>query len=133
MPHETAPPSSANRWAGLHLHAGTERCRQPVPLVLDAARGALLAGVGLLPIAPTDALTGAANGRTFYECVTVEVGRARRLTRPLTLAYLDLDNFKQLNDRLGHAAGDQALMHFVQVVRQNLRNADVLARLGGDE
>src|SRR5207248_1748733 len=51
----------------------------------------------------------------------------------LTLAYLDLDNFKQLNDRLGHAAGDAALVELVRTVGPGLRAADVLARLGGDE
>src|SRR5205823_5425701 len=84
-------------------------------------------------LARTDPLTGAANARTFYEAVAVEAGRACRAARPLTLAYLDLDNFKQLNDRLGHAAGDAALVHVVQATRLNLRPADLLARLGGDE
>src|SRR5262249_12923504 len=56
-------------------------------------------------LARTDALTGAANARTFYEAVHTESGRSDRSGRPFTLAYLDLDDFKQLNDRLGHAAG----------------------------
>jgi diguanylate cyclase (GGDEF)-like protein len=84
-------------------------------------------------LARTDALTGAANGRTFYEAVASEAGRARRASRPLTLAYLDLDDFKQLNDRLGHAAGDAALVHLVRTVYPLLRGSDLLARLGGDE
>jgi diguanylate cyclase (GGDEF)-like protein len=84
-------------------------------------------------LARTDALTGAANGRTFYETVAIESERAARTGRPLTLAYLDLDNFKQLNDKLGHAAGDAALIDLVRVVAPGLRSADMLARLGGDE
>ena len=60
-------------------------------------------------LARTDPLTGAANGRTFYESVCLAVERSLRSARPLTLAYLDLDNFKQVNDRQGHAAGDEAL------------------------
>lgn len=84
-------------------------------------------------LARTDPLTGAANGRTFYESVVNESERAMRTGRPLTLAYLDLDNFKQLNDRLGHAAGDAALMDLVGLIRPGLRTPDVLARLGGDE
>jgi diguanylate cyclase (GGDEF)-like protein len=84
-------------------------------------------------LARTDALTGAANGRTFYEVVAVEAERAGRTARPVTLAYLDLDNFKQLNDRLGHAAGDAALIHLVATLRPQLRTTDLLARLGGDE
>jgi diguanylate cyclase (GGDEF)-like protein len=84
-------------------------------------------------LARTDPLTGAANARTFYETAVVEAERARRACRPLTLAYFDMDNFKQLNDRLGHAAGDKALLHVVQTIRANLRSSDLLARLGGDE
>ena len=81
----------------------------------------------------SDPLTGAANGRTFYESVSQTVERSLRTEQPLTLAYLDLDNFKWLNDKLGHAAGDQALCLLVQTIQQNLRATDVLARLGGDE
>jgi diguanylate cyclase (GGDEF)-like protein len=84
-------------------------------------------------LARTDPLTGAANGRTFYEAASSEVERAGRTCQPLTLAYLDLDNFKQLNDQLGHAAGDAALVHVVQAIHPNMRTYDVLARLGGDE
>jgi diguanylate cyclase (GGDEF)-like protein len=84
-------------------------------------------------LARTDALTGAANGRTFYEAIARESERAVRAGRPLTLVYLDLDNFKQLNDKHGHAAGDEALIDLVRVIGPGLRGADVLARLGGDE
>jgi diguanylate cyclase (GGDEF)-like protein len=84
-------------------------------------------------LARTDPLTGAANGRTFYEAAAAEATRARRSSLPLTVAYLDLDHFKQLNDRLGHAAGDEALRRVVRAVGGELRAADLLARLGGDE
>ena len=84
-------------------------------------------------LARTDSLTGAANGRTFYEAVAAETERAQRVSRPLTLAYLDLDNFKQLNDCLGHAVGDAALIRVVHTIRLELRSTDLLARLGGDE
>lgn len=84
-------------------------------------------------LARTDPLTGAANARTFYEMATAETERAGRTRRPLTLAYLDLDNFKQLNDRLGHTTGDEALVRVVQLVQGHLRGLDLLARLGGDE
>src|SRR5207237_3552929 len=63
----------------------------------------------------------------------IESERARRLSRPLTLAYIDLDNFKQVNDRLGHAAGDAVLVQVVRTVCDELRGSDLLARLGGDE
>ena len=84
-------------------------------------------------LARTDSLTGAANGRTFYETAAIESERARRTSRPLTLAYLDLDDFKQLNDRLGHAIGDEALRHIVRTIRSQVRHTDLLARLGGVE
>ena len=84
-------------------------------------------------LARTDALTGAANGRIFYEAVVAESERAGRTSRPLTLAYIDLDDFKRLNDNLGHAAGDAALVDLVNMIRPSLRSSDVLARLGGDE
>ena len=84
-------------------------------------------------LARTDPLTGAANSRTFYEVARAEVERARRASRPLTLAYLDVDDFKLLNDRQGHAAGDNALRHIVRTIHLNLGNQGLLARLGGDE
>jgi diguanylate cyclase (GGDEF)-like protein len=84
-------------------------------------------------LARTDPLTGAANGRTFYEQTEDEAKRSCRTARPLTLVYIDLDNFKQLNDRLGHTAGDEALVHVACVIHANLRQSDLLARLGGDE
>jgi diguanylate cyclase (GGDEF)-like protein len=84
-------------------------------------------------LARTDPLTGAANARTFYEALGAEARWSREVGRPLTLAYLDLDNFKQLNDRLGHSAGDLALRHLALAVRRGIRAEDILARLGGDE
>src|SRR5205823_5590777 len=65
-------------------------------------------------MARTDPLTGAANGRTFYERVSLERERTLRSRRPLTLAYLDLDDFKRVNDQFGHAAGDEVLRQVTQ-------------------
>jgi diguanylate cyclase (GGDEF)-like protein len=84
-------------------------------------------------LARSDPLTGAANGRTFYDTVSHSVERALRHDQPLTLAYLDLDNFKWLNDKLGHAAGDEALCILVRTIQDDIRVTDLLARLGGDE
>jgi diguanylate cyclase (GGDEF)-like protein len=84
-------------------------------------------------LARTDSLTGAANARTFYEALGAEARWSREVGCPLTLAYLDLDNFKQLNDRLGHSAGDLALRHLALAIHRCIRPEDVLARLGGDE
>lgn len=80
-----------------------------------------------------DFLTGALSGRAFYELVADELVRLRRFKRPFTLLYLDADNFKAVNDSLGHAVGDALLRRVVTVMRGSLRATDSVARLGGDE
>lgn len=80
-----------------------------------------------------DALTGLPNARAFYERAEEELARARRYGKPLTAAYIDLDNFKQLNDLHGHRAGDAALRMVAVLLRRTARASDVTARLGGDE
>jgi diguanylate cyclase (GGDEF)-like protein len=80
-----------------------------------------------------DALTGIGNRRSFEEILTLEIGRALRYGRPLTLLYLDVDDFKAVNDRFGHAAGDGVLCLIADVIRRNMRVTDQAARLGGDE
>jgi len=84
-------------------------------------------------LAQIDHLTGAVNGRSFLSTVQAEIDRTRRYGRPFSLAYIDLDNFKAVNDTLGHAAGDELLRTVVIVVREQLRASDIVARLGGDE
>lgn len=81
----------------------------------------------------TDILTSLPNSRAFHELAEVLVAGARRHGRPLTLAYIDLDNFKAVNDRQGHAQGDLALKRVAEVLRGATRASDVAARLGGDE
>ena len=80
-----------------------------------------------------DHLTQAVNSRSFLEILKAEINRCRRYGRPFTLAYLDLDNFKAVNDSLGHATGDTVLCTAVTVIRDNVRSTDTVARLGGDE
>jgi len=80
-----------------------------------------------------DQLTGALNRRGLDEIYESEVARARRRKSPLCVALLDIDNFKKLNDSLGHEAGDAALIHLVSVIRETLRPQDTLARFGGEE
>lgn len=80
-----------------------------------------------------DALTGLANRAAFFEAVEQEMERSRRYHRPFTVAYLDGDRFKQINDTLGHRAGDAALQTLAQILRESVRKMDVVARLGGDE
>jgi diguanylate cyclase (GGDEF)-like protein len=78
-----------------------------------------------------DALTHIPNRRAFLEALETEKARGYHL--PLTLAYIDLDHFKQVNDRLGHAAGDELLIAIARGMQENLRRADLVGRLGGDE
>jgi len=83
--------------------------------------------------ARTDPLTGLLNRRAFLEEVTRRLERLDRERRPGALLYIDLDNFKPVNDRLGHEAGDAALRATAQVLRAAVRPSDLVARLGGDE
>jgi len=80
-----------------------------------------------------DSLTGAATRRAFYESLEGELSRLKRYGRPLSVAYLDLDNLKRVNDELGHEAGDAVLCAVSATVRKNLRKTDTVGRLGGDE
>lgn len=83
--------------------------------------------------ATTDELTGLVNRRHFIQLAGEEMRRAHRLGHPIGIALIDLDNLKKINDTLGHAAGDQALIALARVGRETLRAIDVLARFGGDE
>ncbi len=84
-------------------------------------------------LARTDPLTGLLNGRAFREKAGILFGLARRHQRPLALAYIDLDNFKTVNDTRGHNEGDQALTAVAAALKSGLRKTDLAARLGGDE
>jgi diguanylate cyclase (GGDEF)-like protein len=84
-------------------------------------------------LARTDYLTGVKNDRSFYEQAYIELQRARRYGQPLSIAYIDVDNFKKLNDRFGHHAGDKALHAIGIALVRCLRPADVIGRMGGDE
>ena len=81
----------------------------------------------------TDPLTGIPNWRLFTEIFERELKMARRTQKSFTLAYLDLDNFKKLNDNFGHAKGDACLIMVSQEMIQLLRPLDIVARIGGDE
>ncbi len=84
-------------------------------------------------LAYTDYLTGAVNSRFFFDLVQMEIGRLERYKHPFTVAYIDIDNFKAVNDQFGHTTGDQVLQAVVHQARKHLRKTDVVARLGGDE
>ncbi len=84
-------------------------------------------------LARVDPLTTVPNRRAFYEVLDKERVRSRRYRRPFTIAYLDLDNFKKVNDSLGHAVGDELLVQVAAGLISNLRASDYVGRLGGDE
>jgi diguanylate cyclase (GGDEF)-like protein len=84
-------------------------------------------------LADEDALTGLHNRRAFMRELDVEVGRALRYGRPLTLVLCDVDHFKLLNDTHGHPGGDRALRHVAHVLETGLRTGDGAFRIGGDE
>ena len=83
--------------------------------------------------ARTDSLTGLLNRRAFLEEMERHAARQGRDNEPATLMFVDLDNFKPVNDRLGHEAGDDVLRHTAVLLRKTFRPTDLVARLGGDE
>jgi diguanylate cyclase (GGDEF)-like protein len=87
----------------------------------------------LAELATTDELTGLSNRRHFLESGTREVERSRRSGAPLALLMLDLDNFKDVNDRYGHPTGDTVLRLFSETCAKTLRCTDIIGRLGGEE
>lgn len=84
-------------------------------------------------LARTDPLTGVSNWRHFSELAIRELSRARRYKKPIALAYVDVDNFKAVNDTLGHEAGNAVLRDIASAMTKSLRLTDVIARVGGDE
>ena len=103
-----------------------------------------LAAIGLLRVlkralseekelARTDGLTGVANRRRFIEAAEMELARSARYKHPFTIVYVDVDDFKTLNDRFGHGRGDDVLRAFAGLIGETARFSDLVARLGGDE
>jgi diguanylate cyclase (GGDEF)-like protein len=84
-------------------------------------------------MARTDGLTGIMNGRAFYELAGTLLALSRRRGSPVALGYVDLDNFKWVNDTMGHAEGDRVLRSVAAEITATIRGTDVAARLGGDE
>jgi diguanylate cyclase (GGDEF)-like protein len=102
---------------------------QQIALALENAR--LFAAMSTM--ATTDELTRLANRRKFMESIHLELQKARRTGAPVTLVLCDVDHLKKINDSYGHPAGDQAIRHVADVLRQNRPEADLPARLGGEE
>jgi diguanylate cyclase (GGDEF)-like protein len=80
-----------------------------------------------------DFLTGAISIRYFYEVAEREIDRSARYGHPLTILYLDIDDFKTINDQFGHSVGDRLLAVIVKIIKGILRKTDIVARVGGDE
>jgi diguanylate cyclase (GGDEF)-like protein len=117
----------------------TQRVTVTVTLLLVALNALIFAlrtamqRRALAQIATLDPLTGARNRRAMEEEVAIALNAHQRTGRPVTLALLDLDHFKRVNDRHGHEAGDQLLCRFVDLVRRSTRATDRLFRFGGEE
>jgi diguanylate cyclase (GGDEF)-like protein/PAS domain S-box-containing protein len=120
--------ATANVWPGRHLSIIrdiTERKR------LEAERERLIAVAN--DLARTDSLTGLPNRRVWNDRIVDEVHHAKRSNDPLTIALIDLDDFKVLNDTQGHPAGDKLLQTVAAAWQKQLRDIDLLVRGGGDE
>ncbi|MFT5521145.1 MAG: diguanylate cyclase (GGDEF)-like protein [Enterobacterales bacterium] len=83
--------------------------------------------------AHTDFLTDAYNRRYFIELAEREISRSRRYSHILSLLMIDIDYFKKINDKYGHLTGDEVLISLVKIIKENMRNNDILARFGGEE
>jgi diguanylate cyclase (GGDEF)-like protein len=101
-----------------------------VSFIVSGLRGALGQEKAL---ARTDPVTGAANSRAFFEQLEQELVRSLRYNHPFTVAYVDADDFKSINDQYGHSGGDALLRAVVATVQANIRSTDLLARIAGDE
>ncbi len=132
-------------WARLDTLAG-RYLDNPAILYLDY--GAVLCGFLIMVVASTelrkaledahfrsrkDALTGLVNKGGFYQVVSAEIEVCRRYKRTLSIAYIDCDNFKSVNDKFGHHVGDELLRVISQTMQRKLRSSDLPGRLGGDE
>ena len=87
----------------------------------------------LAKMALFDSLTGSLNRAAFMQHAQKEFARAKRYHRPLSVVMIDIDFFKRVNDKYGHAAGDHVLQIFVEAIEEEIRNTDILGRVGGEE
>jgi diguanylate cyclase (GGDEF)-like protein/PAS domain S-box-containing protein len=106
---------------------------QAIASQLAVALGNMAARQRLQELAIRDPLTGLYNRRFLDEAVEREVAAARRYRRPLAFLYVDVDGFREVNNRLGHLTGDEVLRRVAEFLRTNVREADYVVRIGGDE
>jgi diguanylate cyclase (GGDEF)-like protein len=133
--------------SGLRMGSSVVFDSLSVPLAMSEAVVHLLLYVGIVlllglvrkdrdlqeSLAVTDPLTGVANARLLRATAGTELERSRRYGHPLSLMYIDVDDFKAVNDRLGHHEGDRVLKRMASRAQASVRSIDVLARVGGDE
>jgi diguanylate cyclase (GGDEF)-like protein len=136
---------SAVVWLATDLIGGQSYSHPVIPIVNETFRLSVFLIVvvilstlkGVLErekmFARKDFLTGIANRQAFFEFAGIEINRCRRHEYPLTIAYIDCDNFKVINDRFGHQTGDNLLCSVANTLQKSIRVTDIVARLGGDE
>lgn len=136
---------AALTWLAADLGAGAEYSMWVIPLWNTTSRLVIFLVVVMLlqnlqsalaeqrHLAESDSLTGIANGRTFMTALGTEVRRTRRQPGPLSLAYIDVDDFKTINDTHGHSGGDDVLQRLAAALDGSTRDIDLVGRLGGDE
>ncbi|MDQ0315201.1 sensor domain-containing diguanylate cyclase [Amorphus orientalis] len=133
--------AGAPLYAGASIPIGALGVADTSPRQLGPAKREVLSGLAALASrqldlqreAMMDGLTGAWNRRMLAQVVSAEIRRGNRIGRKFALAMLDLDHFKRLNDEFGHAAGDEVLIEFARLARDNLRPEDWFFRMGGEE
>jgi diguanylate cyclase (GGDEF)-like protein/PAS domain S-box-containing protein len=117
----------------LSLVIDLTQLRQAEERIKRLARELEQANEQLAQIASTDALTGLYNRREFDTQLDAQIRLMKRMRHPLSLLLIDLDGFKNYNDRFGHLAGDEALITMANLLSQNIRSSDIIARFGGEE
>ena len=137
--------ASGIMWAGGDLLAGATYEASWIPYWNLGARLSVFVSAALLVgtlhemmrreqlLARTDPLTGVSNLREFSALADQEISRAWRYDRPLSVAFIDVDDFKVVNDKLGHSGGDRLLRIIGQTLAHETRATDIVARIGGDE
>jgi diguanylate cyclase (GGDEF)-like protein len=109
------------------------RMRRQISQQIDSIAQVQTMTAEVYKLAALDQLTGLYNRRSGEQRLTEEIGRSLRYGRPLTLLMIDLDNLKEINDKLGHAGGDLVLKSFADRLQRAIRGSDLAVRLGGDE
>ncbi len=145
VPGQVAAVIAALAWLSIDLWSGSRYSHPMIPFWNAGVRLGFFSTISWLldrlhrtsereaALARTDLLTGLPNRRSFEELAVRELARSARLSSPLALAVVDLDDFKLVNDRQGHSAGDLVLGRFARIAARILRSVDITARMGGDE